>query len=333
MATHICGTAEEATGPSTRHYQWHRYYKTPLCGKAIREDNWFRAEKRAGHSLPEWPPPKFKCKCGTAGKATGPSQKGYNYHRSRGETACAKSKREAAWYSAEQKAGHMLLDYQPTKNMEGYKCGETGDAVEPQSAHYAWDLTHKGKACDKARAEVAWYRAQIEAGYPLPDYKPRKNNWEGWECGPADAATGPSQKHYGWHFENGTEPCGLSLAENAWRAYELRTGKPAPDYKYKDHHGGAPDWDAPTCVYQHTFLDGDRYYGISAEPHTRWLKQRREPTPLGDKMRSGAIFITEVLCVAPNRRMAEEIEKIAIKAGNPWGSLLNVAHNKAEING
>ena len=94
------------------------------------------------------------------------------------------------------------------------------------------------------------------------------------------------------------------------------------------------DPDAETFVYQITFLDGDRYYGItSRDPMVRWKEHQGKDSLLGKKLRSGIVFITEVLCVAPNRRIALDIERMAIQSGNPWGALLNDIHQEGVRSG
>ena len=78
-------------------------------------------------------------------------------------------------------------------------------------------------------------------------------------------------------------------------------------------------------VYQVTFLSGDRYYGITSRTLTERLAQHRGGgTRVGRRMNAGETFTVEVLCVAPTRKQALEIERLAIKSGNPWGKVLNI---------
>ena len=266
-AKHICGPAEDATGPSGAHYRWHLRHRTPTCGKAKREFAWKSKEKRLGRSIPDYAPP-------------------------------------------------TLLEFE---------CGSEEAAEGPSNRHYDWHLRRNTAPCGKARREASWSCAERRAGHPLPDWKPRYN-LKGHICEDAVAAQTASRAHYDWHHYWDTPPCGKATAEFAWWTLEKKRGYAIPDYDAETRMG--TDWDAPTTVYQHTFIDGDRYYGISSNPEYRWQQQKWETSPLGDKLRSGAMFITEVLCVAPNRRMAMEVERMAIKSGNPWGRLLNRIHNE-----
>ena len=201
-----------------------------------------------------------------------------------------------------------------------HTCGEAQDATGPGNGHSHWHRRLGTPLCGKARTELNWYAAERKAGRSLPDYKPVRN-YAGYECGPAEAATGPSAGHYKWHRRYDTAQCGLALREMAWRNAEVTAGHPIPDYE--PHSMFDPE--AQATVYQITFLDGDRYYGVTArEPETRWREHWGRQSPLGEKMRSGVPFVTEVLCVAPTRRQAREIESMAIKAGNPWGAIINL---------
>ena len=88
-----------------------------------------------------------------------------------------------------------------------------------------------------------------------------------------------------------------------------------------------PACDPPgaVVVYAHMFADGDRYYGATAQrpPEYRWLSQWSEQSPVGRKMRTGIPFVSEVLCVAPDRATAERIERLAVLSGNPHGQIIN----------
>ena len=210
--------------------------------------------------------------------------------------------------------------------MEGHECGPREAAEGPSGKHYDWHRYHQTPQCGKAKVERNWLEAEQSAGHPLPDYEPVRN-MDGYECGTADEAVGPSTGHYHWHRRNGEDPCGKAIREHSWKGAERAAERPLPDYEPNTMY----DPDAETFVYQITFIDGDRYYGVtSRNPEVRWREHRGTDTPLGRKLRSGTMFMTEVLCVAPNRRLALEVERMAIKSGNPWGSILNDFHNERE---
>ena len=204
--------------------------------------------------------------------------------------------------------------------MDDYICGDAADATGPSYAHYKWHRNRGTDPCGKARHENGWAEAQHRVGHPLETYEPRYR--DGYECGPAEDAEGPTTRHAQWHRKAGTPVCGKALAEDSWYVMEKDYGK-GIDYTY-----GEGVMDGPTTVYQYTFLDGDRYYGRTGKKvERRWEEHEVADTPVGRKIRSGMAFVTEVLCVAPNRRMAMEIERMAIKSGNPWGKILNIIHN------
>ena len=51
-----CGAAEDATGPFTGHYATHYREGTLPCQRARREYGWWKAERDAGFSIPNWRP-------------------------------------------------------------------------------------------------------------------------------------------------------------------------------------------------------------------------------------------------------------------------------------
>ena len=332
-SNYVCGPADEATGPYVSHYRWHRRQGINACGKSKAEAAWYYAEARAGHSLPDYIITRETRKetnyvCGDADEATSPGFRHYMKHNNEGTSPCPKSLKQYAWYYAEVRAGCSLPDYQwKLNNIKDYVCGTADTATRPDTSHYEWHRRHKTPACDKSKAENAWHYAEYRAGHSLPDYqwKPRTKS-DGYKCGTAEEATSPNGNHYAWHLNSKIKPCDKSKKEKAWYIAELKKGKPLPDYVYK----GPLDWDVPTSVYQITFIDGDRYYGITAlvDVEERVREHQKADSPVGDKIRSGVVFIAELLCVAPDRYKALEIEKMAIKSGNPHGSLLNRQHNQ-----
>ena len=212
-----------------------------------------------------------------------------------------------------------------SKRMAGHHiCGPREAAEKPGQGLYKW---HKGRGetpCGRAYAEAAWYAAERKEQRAIPDWEP-VHHYGGYQCGPADAAEEPSSRHYWWHERNKTEKCPKSLAERAWLEREKAAGRPLEfDVPY--------DWDVPYSVYQYTFLDGDRYIGVTQrKPEERWKAQQLENSRLGEKLRTGAAFITDVLCVAADKQQALRIERALIKAGNPYGNLLNDIHNEEQV--
>ena len=326
--TYICGEASEAERPSKTHYNWHIYWSTEPCGKALREMAWAAAEDRAGCSLPNWTPgrkPTFH-ECGTAEDAEGPFQGHYIWHKKQGTELCEKARVENNWCKYENRAGHPVADYKPINRMNGYECGEAEDAEGPSEGHYSWHLSNKTTPCGLALAERSWRAAEKHAGRSLPDYK--RTEPLHYECGEAEDVERPSWSHYNWHRRKNTLPCGLAKAEMVWSQAENRAGHPLPDYPQTKTMREL-DWDAPTVLYRYSFEDGDAYWGItsSPDPEVRWKRQRAETTPLGEKIRSKVPFFVEVVAKYMDRRTAAEMERLVIQGGNPFGTLLNVVHN------
>ena len=257
--------------------------------------------------------------CGDKSKAVKPSMAHISWHKRRGTAPCGRARKEASLYQLRRQYGP---GWEPVRNMDGYQCGTAEDAGAPSSAHYAWHRRQGEEPCGKAIREHSLVGVLRRLGEIPEGYEPVSNHRGGYECDSEEAATVPSTAHYEWHRRQGDEPCGMSRWEYNWATAERKHGQPIPDWK---PYG----WDTPTCVYQISFVDGDRYYGITShQPELRWREHANADTPVGRKIRSGVIFVTEVLCVAPNRRMAMEVETMAIKAGNPWGNLLNIYGNE-----
>ena len=217
-ATYVCGSAEDATGPSSKHYSWHRKQGTAQCDKAKAEMSWMGAERRAGNSIPDYVyKRRVEYECGPTEAATAPGSSHMGWHRYNKTTPCGKSRKEAAWYDAERKAGHSLEDYEyRPKYMGDYECGETAEATHPSLNHRAWHKRKGTEPCGKSKAEAAWYDAERKAGRSLPNWQPQQPVF--YECGSRDDAERPGQGHYYWHRWNGTEQCGKALEENAWHA-------------------------------------------------------------------------------------------------------------------
>ena len=104
------------------------------------------------------------------------------------------------------------------------------------------------------------------------------------ECGPTDAAKGPSRAHYEWHQRFGEDACPKSRAENAWYTAERLARKPLPDWKTKirtpyvcgeaedrEQPGtGHRNWDrrkygkaCPKAYAEQNWYDAEKKYGRS----------------------------------------------------------------------
>ena len=345
---YVCGSAEDVEEPSRAHEKWH--LRNPEergrpCEKSVVEAAWYRWVRKTGRPAEEWWRRENRTnwnnqkvrvfhECGEASDATGPSQSHYAWDKKHYGKPCGLAREEYSWYEAERRAGHPIEDLTAWRTRErtsrkgiplvSYECGEAVEATEPNVAHYAWHLYNGTECCPRSRKEFAWSKAQDREERVIKDFDWQPKNMGGYECGTAEDAERPTSSHYSYDMTHYGKACDKAKVEGAWAAKERSLGRPVPDYEpYSDL-----DWDAPTSVYQYTFLDGDRYYGItSRRPEVRWQHQTRENSRLGEKIRSGVPYTTEVLCVAPDRRQAVEIERLAIKSGNPWGNLLNDQHN------
>ena len=234
LGDYECGEAEDATGPSTKHYRWHKRNGTEPCGLSIKENRWQRAERKAERAVPDYKMTRRvgDYVCGTAEDRERPSGAHAGWHYKRGEKPCEKALAETAWYGAVRRAGGAVPDFEYVPLAAQHICGEAEDATGPNGNHSGWHRHNGTPVCGKAKREAAWYQAENTAGHPIPDYRPSKN-MDGYECGEYDERETPSGRHYGWHENSGTEPCGKSRAEVAWYRAERVAGRPLPDWQPK----------------------------------------------------------------------------------------------------
>ena len=297
-APHICGTADDRERPSTRHYAWHLRNGTEPCGKSRCESSWYQAERKAGRSLPDWEPSvPHDHACGTADDQERPSGAHYQFHLRAGTEPCEKAHAELNWYFAEKSAGRPVPDYQYKNGWRAsrkeYECGTEEDRESPSGAHYGWHKFYNTEPCGKSRAEKAWYRAEKEAGHPLPDYQ-YKTGWNKertrkveYECGTSDDRTQPSKNHYAWHKFRNTEPCGKALAENAWYRAEKSAGCSLPDWQpfdFYDHQcGTADDRKQPsTAHYKKHYREGTEPCGKGLAERNWWMAEWKVGQALPD---------------------------------------------------
>lgn len=197
-----------------------------------------------------------------------------------------------------------------------YDCDST-EPLRPSGAHYSWHHHNGTKKCRRSRMERQLARRMKRAGhadgYEYGRYR------DSYDCESIDNLE-PHSGHAAFHQRNGEEPCLPAKMERSM-------------YQYRNLHRTLEGWeyfgrghleDAPTKVYQISFLGGDRYYGITAGPiNLREAKHRVATTAVGKRMRSGEAYVMEVLAVAPDRRRAEDLERALIRACDP-DLLLNV---------
>ena len=256
---HHCGPAEDRRKPSGALQEQHRREGTTRCGKANAEARWRKAEKEAGHPLPDWEPSNriYGYVCGTAKDREKPSVNHYIWHRrnlvERG-SPCEKSITEVAWYWAEQAAGHPLPDWKPKHKMK-YACGTADEREAPSRNHWRWHRNRpwrRGEPCGCAVAEKDWWNAEQAAGHPLPDWEPTGR----WRCGTLEETllAGPTAAHYQYHRDNKQEPCQAALLSAAWREAERRAGHPLPEWrptKTRWQCGTAEQRETPNPAHYH----------------------------------------------------------------------------------
>ena len=193
-----------------------------------------------------------------------------------------------------------------------YACGTEAEAGEPNSAHVMRDLRRYGKTCGAARRERLLYDRQLTGRDEAFRHDHR--------CGSREDAVKGSLAHYSWHKNVAfTSLCERALEEARLYRLSYRPDRPRRPAGWDDR---------PTSVYQHRFLDGDSYTGIAFDTEVRWRLERSSNSVVGEKMRSGVGYVSEVLYVAPDRRWAQLIEKGVIEAGNPFGRVLNIQHSQ-----
>ena len=261
--------------------------------------------------------------CGPPELAT---ESGYGHYwrdYERGDPPCGAAKKAKAWRKAELKAGRRLehYDYEPARVFE-YVCGPPGSATGPGTGHITKHRRDGTEPCGAAREEEGWHSWWRKTGrLDGYEYQPLAASHE---CGPADAATGPNAAHESWHRYHGTVPCGAALAEHARWNLERKKGRSLPDYEYK-----AGFVDGPTILYRFLFADGMTYWGITGGRAAVRLREHwGNDSPLGDKLRSGALHDFAVVAVFPNRAEAAAAERDRIRA-EPADRVLNDHHRRA----
>ena len=325
-----CGTEPERPGKG--HLAWHRRKSTEPCPKSKAESNWATAEKKAGRPLPDWKPwkpgmprpasRKYEYRCGGFDDRQTANVNHKAQHIREGSEVCAAAEAESLWRAAEYRVGHPIPDWERTDRNNGlatYQCGDEADATEPGLRHYNAHYHRRENPCGKSLFMKAWFKAEERAGTSLP-------NWQRpepvvYDCGGPDAATRPSVSHAAYHYGRDEPRCGSSLAEASWWVAEKKAGKPIPDYQHRAGNIYAEE----TALYCHYFLNGDRYYGISAFPNIRW--DNGDYNPVLSEALATQLYVSEVLAWLPNRDEAEAVERLCIRSGNPAGRLLNITHN------
>ena len=200
----------------------------------------------------------------------------------------------------------------PWLGRASYRCGTRSQAGEPNAAHAQWHRRHPelGAPCGAALEERLLYDRR------LTGRSARK--WHSHDCGGLGDAVEASVAHYYWHWQLDTLPCERAVEE----ARLYRVGWHAGQVKRGDKY-----WKAATAVYRITFADGDIYTGIGNNPEKRWREHASADNEVGEKMRA-VLWWPEVLYVAPDRRWAQWVERGVIRAGNPFGRVLNIHHSR-----
>ena len=205
----------------------------------------------------------------------------------------------------------------PWLGRASYRCGTRAEAGKPNAAHAQWHRRHPelGPPCGAALEERLLYDRRLTGRPALKRYD--------HGCGGRADAGEASYAHYYWHWQLDTLPCGRALEEArlyrvGWHGGQVKRGKAF--------------WKAATAVYRITFADGDIYTGIGKNPERRWREHARADNEVGEKMRA-VLWWPEVLYVAPNRWWAQCVERGVIRAGNPFGRVLNIHHSEAAVEG
>ena len=247
--------------------------------------------------------------CGDESEAVDASAAHAAWHWRRKEEPCGKAKAEKKMYQALIAEGGSKRKWRPAR----YECGEEADATEAGTGHSAWHKRRKEEPCGKAKAESRLYQRK-HYGYEGRVYYDH-------QCGEMEDAVYASTAHVLWHRKRGEVSCDKGLEEARRSRLKHSNGQMRLPMKVMN-------WNRRHWVYQITFLNGDRYYGITLKmPKYRWEEHLRDKSILGEMMRSGLPYTAEVICETPNRREARRVERMAIASGNPWGRILNIQHN------
>ena len=198
-----------------------------------------------------------------------------------------------------------------------HDCNST-EPLKPSVAHYRWHKRNSTIPCVRSKAESAldayWRNHATDEGFSY-----NENNRVEYDCA-TDKPYCISVEHLSWHKNNKTSPCKRSKIENSLYLYFVKYGTiEGHVYKARSYLE-----DKETKVYQVTFLDGDIYYGVtSGTLEDRLRKHAADTYNIGRKIRAGMPYYDEVLCIAPDRKTALELESLCIASGNPHGALLN----------
>ena len=334
---HYCGTADQRQRPQYHGVDYHRRTGTPPCSLALAEAAWHQHCWRLGKFDPDWrPKEKASHICGGIELADRASDAAYHHHRRDGSDPCSRSLYERNWYFAQKRAGYELPDWVPRieatearwEEMIRTRCGPAVNAKGPDKIHADFHYRHSDRfpICPAARREVAWFRQEKRLGKKIDNYWPLELYV--CDCGPASAMREPSNTRISIHRREGSEPCGLALAEQGWWHYaNRRNWKNYENYEY----GQRNIRDLPHWLYRLFFpITCDLYWGItSVEPDLRLIGHwRDEDTPVGRMLHSGALYDFRTIELYDDYDLAHQEEIKVITAGNPFnGRMLNINHN------
>ena len=207
------------------------------------------------------------------------------------------------------------------------------DPVVPNKGHHEAHRVGRlpGSPCFQSLRERSAYK-----------YLKRNGTLEGWK-GYQPQFTGKTR------FEFDCEATG-PIVPNAthWQQHkrDQKKGGPPPcersavemsAYTYQRKHGDLVGWDSTKwakgrmckhIVYKIMLINGDWYYGITSWPLAERLRYHiYNKSAVGVRLDAGELSWSETLCELPNRMEAEEVERLMIRSGNPYGILINKDDN------
>ena len=231
----------------------------------------------------------------------------YFAHWRRGQEGCPQALAEQAAHKWKRNHGGLEgFAYRP--HIEEYLCEPHPDWI-PNSAHRSRHLSAGETPCGWSLLELQAHRYQ-QRGDPFAE---RIFNCA-WDDG------GTDEGHYQWHRKPDKPPtCDVARAQYMRYHRIYRTGTTELGDRL----------DRPHRVYQITFLDGDRYYGITARTLNHRLTGHLslEGYEVGDRLQAGEPYTMEQLCETPDGREAQVLERMMVRSGNPWGRVINRVHN------
>ena len=231
----------------------------------------------------------------------------YRYHWRRKEEPCLLSM--AANTGMSYLRDHGTLDGWEYTPRPQWDC-EDWAGWTPQEAHRTHHRNQGEAPCPLSLMEQTAHSYQTTNG----------EAWQEkiWNCAADDGSV--QCDHHNYHRRITKSPqCEPARLQNRRYHRQYRTGTPEETDRTMRAHK----------VYQFTFLNGDRYYGITFTTMKERLRRHLATTgyEIGDRLRNGEAYVLDVLCEAPDQAAAQKLERMMIRAGNPHGRILNIRHN------